>query len=78
MLAVAGVFRRTRVNNARHLNDLCYYFPLLFDILDALPKPLPEKGQLMRVVKRLLSPSVSMTWCFIQDVKVGKPLGLVP
>ena len=46
--------------------------------MDAGQKPLPEKTQLVHVVKPRLSPCVSMIWCFIEDAKTGNPLGLVP
>jgi hypothetical protein len=62
----------------RNQGDLCRYFPPLFTVRDAVPLPLPEKDQLVFVVKPDLTPSDCMTWCYIKDAKTGQSLGLVP
>ena len=60
----------------RNQGDLCRYFPPLFTVRDAVPLPLPEKDQLVFVVKPDLTPSDCMTWCYIKDAKTGQSLGM--
>ena len=63
----------------RMLNDICRFQPIVgLVIRDEVPQPLPEPGQLVRVIRPVGAHDVNMTWCFIEDAKTLKPLGLVP
>jgi hypothetical protein len=63
----------------RTLNDICRFTPIVgMSIRDEAPKPLPEPGQLVRVILPVGAHDVNMTWCFIEDATTLKPLGLVP